>query len=136
MLRRPPAKKATCGATFVRVSAAPVGAATPTNPTAVPTTTAIQLHPGVPGSASMAGCDDGLWRHVYHPTRLLVKNDCVIITGTIIDNTSGRKADSVRHEAEVIRTAGCRLIPQFASLINPGKTSDEGGNLVFEIVCH
>ena len=122
--------------TLVRVSAAPVGAPTPTTPTAVPAAAAIQLHPGVPGSASMAGCGDGLWQHVYHPTRLLVKNDCVIITGTIIDNTAGRKADSVRHEADGDTHGWLQVDPQFASLINPGNTSDEGGNLVFEIVCH
>src|SRR6266581_5474868 len=29
-----------------------------------------------------------------------------------------------------------KVDPPFASLINAGNTSDEGGNLVFEIVCH
>ena len=119
---------------FVWVSAVPVGA------TIAPVTSvegaAPPLHPGVAGSARMAGCGDGLWQHVYHPTRLLVKNDCVTITGTIIDNTAGRQKDDVRHEADGDTHGWLQVDPSFAGLINPGNTSDEGGNLVFEIVCH
>ncbi len=115
----------------VRVSALPAGATTTFAVGGGP-----QLHRGVPGSASMTGCGDGLWKHVYNPTRLLVKNDCVTITGTIIDNTSGRQSDGVRHEADGDTHGWLQVDPQFASLINPGNTSDEGGNLVFEIVCH
>jgi hypothetical protein len=117
--------------TSVRVSAAPIGVTTTFAAGTTP-----PLHPGVPGSASMTGCGDGLWAHVYNPTRLLVKNDCATITGTIIDNTSGQQADGVRHEADGDTHGWLHVDPQFASLINPGNTSDEGGNLVFEIVCH
>src|SRR5438128_7806087 len=46
--------------------------------------------PGVPGSASMVGCGDGLWQHVYHPARLLVKQDCVTVTGVRVDATAGQ----------------------------------------------
>ena len=59
--------------------------------------------PGVPGSASMVGCGDGLWQHVYHPSRLLVKQDCVTVTGVIVDATAGQahhEADGVRHEPD------------------------------------
>ena len=46
---------------------------------------------GVPGSADMPGCADGLWAHVYHPNRLLVKQDCVTVTGTLVlDTNHGR----------------------------------------------
>ena len=116
----------------VRVSAAPPGAGIA--PLVVGAS--IQLHPGVAGSASMTGCNDGLWTHVYHPTRLLVKNDCATITGVIVDATGGRKSDGVRHEADGDTHGWLRVDPQFANLINAGNISDEGGNLIFEIVCH
>src|SRR5262249_32559360 len=61
--------------------------------------TAIQPGSGVPGSASMVGCGDMLWQHVYNPSRLLVKQDCVTITGTIVDATadqSHQQTDGVR----------------------------------------
>jgi hypothetical protein len=117
-----------------RVSVAPVGAIA--TPAAAVAGAGITIHPGVPGSASMTGCRDGRWTHVYNPTRLLVKNDCVIITGTIVDNTEGRQSDGVRHEPDGDTHGWLRVDPPFASLINPGNSSDEGGNLVFEIVCH
>lgn len=101
--------------------------------------TTIQPGPGVPGSTSMVGCGDSLWQHVYHPTRLLVLQDCVTVTGTIVDATaslSHHQPDGVRHEADGDTHGWLRVDTQFANLINAGNTSDEGGNLVFEIVCH
>jgi hypothetical protein len=101
--------------------------------------TVIHLGPGVPGSGSMVGCGDGLWAHVYHPSRLLVKQDCVTVTGTIVDataNQSHHQADGVRHERDGDTHGWLQVDSQFASLINAGNTSDESGNLVFEIVCH
>jgi len=95
--------------------------------------------PGVPGSASMVGCGDGLWQHVYHPSRLLVKQDCVTVTGVIVDATAGQanhQADGMRHEPDGDTHGWLQVDPQFAAMINAGNTSDEGGNLVFEIVCH
>jgi hypothetical protein len=76
----------------VRVTAAPSALAT-----------TIQPGPGVPGSASMVGCSDGLWQHVYNPSRLLVKQDCVTVTGVIVDATANQshpQADGVRHEGD------------------------------------
>ena len=67
--------------------------------------------PGVPGSASMVGCGDGWWQHVYHPSRLLVKQDCVTITGVIVDATAGQAhhhADGMRTSRTATRTVGCR----------------------------
>ncbi len=87
----------------------------------------------------MKGCGDGRWKHVYHPTRLLVKQDCLTVTGVIVDATapqSHHQPDGVRHEGDGDTHGWLKVDPQFASLINAGNTSDEGGNLVFEIVCH
>ena len=99
----------------------------------------IQPGPGVPGSASMVGCGDGLWQHVYNPSRLLVKQDCVAVTGTIVDataNQSHHQADGVRHEPDGDTHGWLKVDPQFANLVNLGNTSEEDGNLVFELVCH
>jgi uncharacterized protein YgiM (DUF1202 family) len=100
---------------------------------------AIQPGPGIPGSASMVGCGDALWEHVYHPSRLLVKQDCVTVTGVIVDATahqSHHRPDGVRHEGDGDTHGWLKVDPQFASLINAGNASDEEGNLVFELVCH
>jgi hypothetical protein len=115
----------------VKVAAGP--ATTPT-----PTTT-VNLGPGVPGSASMVGCGDGLWQHVYHPTRLTVRQDCLTVTGTIVDATAPlahQRPDGVRKEPDGDTHGWLKLDPQFAALLNDGNNSDEGGNLVFELVCH
>lgn len=99
----------------------------------------FQPGPGTPGSPGMIGCGDGLWEHVYHPSRLLVKQDCVTVTGVIVDATahqSRHRADGVRHEKDGDTHGWLRVDPQFAGLINAGNTSEEEGNLVFELVCH
>ena len=86
-------------------------------------------------AAGAGACDATLWNHVYHFTRLIVKNACVTVTGTIVDATSGRKADGVRHEADGDTHGWLQLDPQYKDMLNAGNMSDEGGNLVFEIVC-
>jgi len=113
---------------YVRVTVAP----------AAPAAT-IPTGSGVPGSASMVGCGDGMWQHVYHPSRLLVKQDCVTVTGVIVDATAGQShhhSDGMRHEPDGDTHVWLRVDSQFADMINAGNTSDEGGNLVFELVCH
>jgi hypothetical protein len=120
----------------VSVSSAPPGA---TAIRATPPATTVQPGPGVEASANMVGCRDGLWRHVYHPTRLIVKQDCITVTGVIVDATatqSHHQPDGVRHEPDGDTHGWLKVDPEFGSLINAGNTSDEGGNLVFEIVCH
>ena len=112
----------------VRVTAAPSASAT-----------TLQPGPGVPGSASMVGCGDRLWQHVYNPSRLLVKQDCVTVTGVIVDATASQshhQPDGVRHEGDGDTHGWLKVDPQFVTLINPGNVSDEDSNLVFEIVCH
>lgn len=109
---------------------------------AVPATTAPsggRPGPGVPGSSTAVGCGDGLWQHVYRPQRLLVKQDCITVTGVIVDataNQSTHQPDGVRHEADGDTHGWLKVDPQFASLLDAGNASDEGGNLVFELVCH
>lgn len=85
--------------------------------------------------SSTATCDDTLWNHVYHPTRLIVKQKCISVTGTIVDATNGKRKDGVRKEADGDTHAWLKVDPQFKKLLNAGNVSDEEGNLVFEIVC-
>jgi hypothetical protein len=88
--------------------------------------------------SSAATCDASLWDHVYNPTRLIVKQQCISVTGTIVDataNQSTKRKDGVRKEADGDTHGWIKLDPQFKSLINAGNVSDEEGNLVFEIVC-
>jgi hypothetical protein len=42
----------------------------------------------------------------------------------------------MRHEPDGDTHGWLRVDSQFADMINAGNTSDEGGNLVFELVCH
>jgi len=97
---------------------------------------AVTIGPPVPGTSTLAGCRDGRWQHVYHPYRLLVMNECVTVSGTIVDATNGRQQDGVRHEADGDTHGWLQLDPQFANLLNDGNRSAQSGNLVFEIVCH
>jgi uncharacterized protein YraI len=108
---------------LITVSAAP--AVPPAEPTATST----------PGGAPASACDSTLWNHVYHPMRLIVKGACVTVTGTIVDATSGKEPDGVRHEADGDTHGWLQPDPQFHSLLNAGNQSAEGGNLVFEIIC-
>jgi hypothetical protein len=75
----------------------------------------------------------------YHPTRLVVKQDCLTVTDTVVDATappSQHQPDGMRHEPDGDTHGWLQVDPPFASLINAGNTSVMGGNLVFEIVCH
>ncbi len=112
-------------ARFVRVAATPTASAD-----------SIHVGPGVDGSADMVGCGDGLWKHVYHPSRLVVLQDCATVTGVIVDATAGHRADGVRHEADGDTHGWLKPDPPYANLVNAGNASKEDGNLVFEIVCH
>jgi uncharacterized protein YraI len=106
----------------ISVSLAPP--TTPQAPSAATTT---------PGA--VAQCDDSLWNHVYNPQRLIVKQQCLAVAGTIVDATNGKKPDGVRHEADGDTHGWLNLDPEYKNLLNAGNISDQGGNLVFEIVC-
>jgi len=80
-------------------------------------------------------CDANIAAHVYHPGRLIVKQSCVSVTGTIVDAKGGKKHDGVRHEPDGDTHGWLKLDSGFEELLNGGNTSDEDGNLVFEIVC-
>jgi hypothetical protein len=91
-----------------------------------------------PNAATVApstGCDDSLWSHVYHSTRLIVQQQCIAVTGTLVDATAGKEPDGVRHEADGDTHGWLRVDPEFQKLLNAGNQNDEGGNLVFEIIC-
>ena len=83
-------------------------------------------------------CDSSLLKHVYNPQRLLVKQKCIAVTGTIVDATKTQKMkrpDGVRHEPDGDTHGWLKLDPEFSNRVNAGNKSKEGGNLVFEIVC-
>jgi hypothetical protein len=90
---------------------------------------------GTASGAESTACDPSLADHVYNPQRLVVKNACISVTGTIVDATSGKKPDGVRHEQDGDTHGWLKLDPEFQNLLNAGNQSDEGGNMVFEIVC-
>jgi hypothetical protein len=83
-------------------------------------------------------CDTTLNAHVYNPSRLIVKQQCIEVTGIIVDataNQSKHQKDGTRHEQDGDTHGWLKVDPQFSNLLNAGNMSDEGGNLVFEIVC-
>jgi hypothetical protein len=55
--------------------------------------TAPQVPSAIPPGAA-AQCDDSLWKHVYNPQRLIVKQMCISVTGTIVDATNGKRRGS------------------------------------------
>ena len=83
-------------------------------------------------------CDPTISTHVYHPSRLIVKQECIAVLGTIVDataNQSTKEPDGVRHEKDGDTHGWLKTDPEFENLLNSGNKTDEGGNLVFEIIC-
>lgn len=91
--------------------------------------------PENPATGAPAQCDDTLWNHVYHSQRLVVKQPCLVVTGTVVDATNGKEPDGVRHEPDGDTHGWLKVDPGFEDLLNAGNLNNEGGNLVFEIVC-
>jgi hypothetical protein len=85
--------------------------------------------------AQTPNCDKTLNAHVYHPDRLIVKNQCIAVMGTIVDATNAKRSDGLRHEADGDNHGWLDVDPQFRKLLNTGNLTDEGGNLVFEVIC-
>jgi hypothetical protein len=52
-----------------------------------------------------------------------------------MDATNGQHSDGVRHEGDGDTHGWLNVDSQFKNLLNAGNLSDEGGNLVFEVVC-
>jgi uncharacterized protein YraI len=95
--------------------------------------------PTTPGTTPpTAGCDASISAHVYHPNRLIVKQECISVTGTIVDATatqSKKQPDGVRHEKDGDTHGWLKVDPEFENLLNAGNMTDEDGFLVFEIIC-
>jgi hypothetical protein len=89
----------------------------------------------LPMPAKAQGCDESLWKHVYHPQRLIVKQQCLTVKGTIVDATKAKHKDGLRHEADGDTHGWLKLDPGQEALLDAGNLSNEGGNLVFEVVC-
>ena len=92
----------------------------------------VTVHYGKP-------CDPTLWKHVYHPERLIVKSPCVTVTGTIVDATAPQKhhrKDGVRKEEDGDTHGWLQLDGGQEVYLNDGNLKAEGGNLVYEIVCY
>ena len=73
----------------------------------------------------MVGCSDHLWQRVYHLSRLLVKQDCLTVTGVLVDATANHpphRPDGVRHEPDGDTHWWLKVDPPFASPINDGNT--------------
>ena len=97
--------------------------------------TSVGVAPAV-AIAPASACRADLWARVYHPARLEVAAPCVRVTGVIVDATHGRESDGVRHEADGDTHGWLQLDAPFASMLDAGNVQDEGGNLVFEVICH
>ena len=60
----------------------------------------------------------------------------VTVAATPPAGQAHHQADGMRHEPDGDTHGWLQVDSQFADMINAGNTSDEGGNLVFEVVCH
>lgn len=94
--------------------------------------------PTTPAVAGTDSCDTSIAAHVYHPKRLIVKQDCIAVTGTVMDATAPQHThttDGTRHEGDGDTHGWLKVDSGFENLLNDGNLNDEGGNLVFEIIC-
>jgi hypothetical protein len=58
------------------------------------------------------------------------------VTGVIVDAAAKRFPDGVVHAADGDAHGWLKVDPPFAHLVDSGDVSYQGGNLVFEVVCH
>jgi hypothetical protein len=94
--------------------------------------------PATPIITPSTECDPSISVHIYHPNRLIQKQECIAVTGTIVDATatqSKHQADGTRHEKDGDTHGWLKVDSGFENLLNSGNTNDEDGNLVFEIIC-
>ncbi len=78
-------------------------------------------HSAVPARGT--ACGTGLWRHVYHPDRLVVRRKCLTVRGRVTE---------VRWEPDGDLHI---LLATRATLVNSGNVQDEHGDLVLEEIC-
>jgi hypothetical protein len=76
--------------------------------------------------AAATGCDDTLWKHVYHPARLKVVEKCIEVTGTIFH---------IKKEADGDDHIQVKVDPPFDKLLNDRNKTAQAGSLVVEPVC-
>jgi Bacterial SH3 domain len=94
--------------------------------------------PATPSPTTSTDCDASISVHVYHPSRLIVRQDCISVTGTIVDATAPqtkKQLDGTRHEADGDTHGWLKVDTGFENLLNAGNMNNEDGNLVFEIIC-
>jgi hypothetical protein len=94
--------------------------------------------PATPIITPSTECDPSISVHVYHPNRLILKQECIEVTGTIVDATatqSKHQTDGTRHEHDGDTHGWLKVDSGFENLLNSGNLNDEDGNLVFEIIC-
>lgn len=104
--------------------------------TFLPAASLPAAEPSTAGSSPR--CDSALQSHVYDPDRLTAQQQCIAVTGTIVDATAEQSvhhADGVRHEPDGDSHGWLKLDPAFRKLLDNGNMTDEKGNLVFEIIC-
>jgi hypothetical protein len=72
------------------------------------------------------GCDESLWAHVYHSTRLQVVARCIEVTGTI---------HHIKKESDGDDHIQLKVDSQFETLLNDRNKTVQAGCLVVEPVC-
>src|SRR5882672_9967923 len=82
--------------------------------------------PAAPATAE--GCDSSLATHVFHSQRLVVKQQCIAVMGTIVDATGGKRSDGVRKGKDGDTHGWLKVDAGFENLLNAGNMSDEGRN--------
>ncbi|MBI1828041.1 MAG: hypothetical protein HY222_04160 [Thaumarchaeota archaeon] len=80
-----------------------------------------------PLSVNSSGCDPSIWDHVYHSTRLMVLNPCIVVTG-VIEDINKSPADGDYHIL-------LKLDPAYVELKNSVNDAKEKGDLVLEPIC-
>lgn len=71
-------------------------------------------------------CDPSLWEHVYSPDRLIVKQDCITVTGRI---------ELIRQEADGDYHIRLKLDEEYSDLVNERNVESQNGDLVVEAIC-
>src|SRR4026208_1748369 len=78
-----------------------------------------------PGN-SVDPCDQSLWEHVYHSSRLEVIQNCITVTGVV---------EEVRHENDGDEHILLRLDSGQQHLLNAKNLSEQQGDLMLEAIC-
>jgi hypothetical protein len=82
--------------------------------------------PSSSAPTSSEQCDQSLWNHVYHPSRLQVVTPCKSVLGVI---------ESKRVEKDGDYHIRVKLDPLFSNLINSANIKNQFGYLVVEPIC-